>query len=55
MFAVTTRLTLKDIRKGIAREYMMRGYSPPVRVLRAICERQLALPLAGEGWGGGGS
>jgi len=39
ILSVADRLTINDLRNGIMRPYRMRGYSPPRRVLKAICEQ----------------
>lgn len=37
--SVAERLTLDELRSGIMRTHRMKGYSPPKRVLKAICEQ----------------
>jgi DNA-directed RNA polymerase alpha subunit len=39
MLTVAEHLTLGELRDGIARDYRMKGFTPPVRVLREICQR----------------
>jgi DNA-directed RNA polymerase alpha subunit len=39
MLTVAERLSLGELRDGIARDYRMKGFTPPMRVLREICHR----------------
>lgn len=46
--SVANRLSLDELRSGIMRPYRMKGYSPPKRVLKAICEQSSEFKVDGS-------
>jgi hypothetical protein len=48
ILAVSSRIELSALRVGVARHYRTQGFSPPLRVLRALCEQLSDCELVAE-------
>ena len=48
VMAVAPRITLRELRVAIRRDYPLGSFAPPVRVLAAVCSRLICIRLEGD-------